>query len=122
MGTKWSSINKDLALLNDYRYKVYRYIISHKELTIVAHPLIGEDIPVYITFVAVEYLQLPTKWESAPFQIAPDDEYIALMKNLELKRADDLHLYYAELPKTRINIICGMTAISDIKPSPETVL
>ena len=117
MGSKLSYTNEELALLNDYRYKVQRYIVSHKQLTIVAHPIAGDDIPIYITFLDVKYLQLPTYWEAASFRVASQDECRVLMGVLGLKIVGKHpYLYYAELPSTRINIICGLTMVSDTMP------
>lgn len=109
--------NTEIAALKNYRYAVQRYTASLKQLTVVAYPPEKGDKPVFITFRSVKYMQMLTYWERSPFLLDSRDACQALMKELGLEVADEYSLYYAQLELIRIQVVCGLVAISDSIPT-----
>ncbi len=108
----------ELALLHQYRYAVERYLAGLKRLTVVARPMRDTDSPVFITFTAVKYIQMPTFWQEAPFILGTSDECRALLERADIGIVDSLpSLFYAELPKSRVYVVCWTVEISDKMPS-----
>jgi hypothetical protein len=110
----------ELAQLRDYRYIVERYIVSLGQLTVVARPMQSSQAaqrPRFITFRTVKYMQMPTYWERAPFSLGTPDECRALLEHVDADIVEDLpHLFYAQLPKSRVYVICWEVYLSDTMP------
>jgi hypothetical protein len=83
-----------LASLQQRRYIVERYLAGLQRLTIVAYPEDSTNDPIFITFQAVEYVQMPTFWQDAPFMLATPDECRTLLEQvgIEIVR-DPPHLF-----------------------------
>ncbi|MBC7250152.1 MAG: hypothetical protein H5T62_07695 [Anaerolineae bacterium] len=113
-------IADELALLQRYRYIVERYLAGLQRLTVVAYPMWDiQDTasPVFITFRTVKYIQMPTYWEEAPFILGTPNECRALLERIGIKIVKRLpHLFYAQLPKSRVYVVCGHVDISDTMP------
>jgi len=113
-------IADELALLQRYRYIVERYLAGLQRLTVVARPMRdAQDTanPVFITFRTVEYMQMPTYWEEAPFILGTPNECQALLERIGIEIVKLLpYLFYAQLPKTRVYVVCGHVDISDTMP------
>ncbi len=108
----------ELALLRQYRYAVERYLAGLKRLTVIARPMQDTDSPVFITFTAVRYMQMPTFWQEAPFILGTSYECRALLERVDVEIVDSLpSLFYAQLPKSRVYVVCWAAEISDKMPS-----
>jgi hypothetical protein len=110
-------IADELALLQQYRYSVERYLAGLKRLTVVARPIRETDSKVFITFTAVKYIQMPTFWQEAPFILGTSDECRAFLELLDVEIVDSLpSLFYAQLPKSRVYVVCWAVEISGKMP------
>jgi hypothetical protein len=112
-----AKVNTEIAELKNYRYAVQRYIVSLKQLTIVAYPFEKNDKSVFLTFRSVEYMQILTYWEHSPFVLASREACQTFMTELGLEFSDNYNLYSVELPTTKLNIICGTIKLSDTMPN-----
>lgn len=110
--------NTEIASLENYRYIVERYVVSLKQLTVVAYPFVKDNKPIFITFQSVKYMQLLTYWEHVPFLLDSAKNCKRLMDELGLEHTDAYDLYYVQLETTRINIISGLVTVSDSMPNP----
>jgi hypothetical protein len=71
----------------------------------------------YVTFRTVEYMQLPTYWENANFQLATKNECLDLLKSLNIQVFEKIpYLFYAQLPTSRVNIVFYNVRISETSP------
>jgi hypothetical protein len=106
-----------LASLQQRRYIVERYLAGLQRLTIVAYPEDSTNDPIFITFQTVKYLQMPVFWQDAPFMLATPDECRTLLGQvgIEIVR-DPPHLFYAQLPTSRVYVVCWSAEISDTMP------
>jgi hypothetical protein len=115
-------IEEIIVSLSQYkscRYVVERYIVSLKQLTIAIYPIESRKGK-YVTFRTVKYMQLPTRWENAVFQLATKSECLDFLKSVDIKVVDDIpHLFYAQLPTSRVNIVFHSVRISETSPWDE---
>jgi hypothetical protein len=110
---------KELAKLQHYRYSVRRYLAGHQRLTVVVKPIRRSyGVEKFITFETVEYMQILPHWQEAPFILGTPDECRDLLKRVGgIPILDDIPwLFYAQLPKSRIYIVCYNVFISDEMP------
>jgi hypothetical protein len=110
-------IGSELALLRQYRYIVERYLAGLQRLTVVARPMRDTDSPVFITFTAVKYMQMPTFWQEAPFVLGTPDECRTLLERVGIGVVNALpSLFHAQLPKSRVYVVCWTAEISNEMP------
>ena len=113
-------VANELVRLQHYRYIVERYLVSLSQLTVVARSKrdshgIGKAR--FITFRAVEYMQMPTYWEGAPFLLGTPQECRALLDDVGIDIVEKVPLlFYAQLPKSRVYVVCWSVDISDTMP------
>ena len=104
-----------LAALKGRLYSVERFLAGHKRLTILARP-VGNSDPVYITFSGTKYMQMPSFWMDSPFALGTPDECRNLLEQVGIEREGDYRLFYVQLPKSRVNIVCAFVEISSEMP------
>jgi hypothetical protein len=112
-------VANQLVQLQRYRYYVERYLAGLKRLTVVARPMqdLGLEDAQFITFGTVDYIQMPTYWEKAPFILGTSDESRVFLEDVGIPIVGDLpRLFYAQLPKSRIYVVCWSVDLSDAMP------
>lgn len=114
-------VANELAQLQQYRYYVERYLAGLQRLTVAVRPMQSsqsvESSTRFITFTAVSYIQMPTYWEEAPFMLGTPDECRALLEHVGVPIVDSLpRLFYAQLPESRVYVVCWSVDISDTMP------
>ena len=112
-------VAQTLSQFTAHRYVVERYIVSLKQLTIAIYPMAGGDRR-YVTFRGVKYIQLPTYWQEAPFQLASKSECLDFLKAVNIEIVEDVpNLFYVQLPTSRVNIVFYDVRISEKSPWDE---
>lgn len=107
----------ELALLQHRYYVVERYLAGLHRLTVVAYREERNINPVFITFTAVEYMQMPASWQGAPFTLGTPDECRAFLESVGMDVVGGLpYLFYAQLPKSRVCIVCWGVETSEVMP------
>ncbi len=113
-------VAKEIARLEQYRYFVERYLAGLQRLTVVARPkrnLQSVRGVKFITFRTVRYIQMPTYWEGAPFLLGTPQECRAFLDDVGIDIVEKLPLlFYAQLPKSRVYVVCWSVDISDTMP------
>ena len=110
---------ESLSQYKSCRYVVERYIVSLGQLTITIYPPESRKGK-YVTFRTVKYMQLPTRWENAIFQLATKNECFDFLKSVDIKIVGDMpYLFYAELPTSRVNIVFHNVRVSETSPWDE---
>ena len=113
---------ESLSQYKSCRYVVERYIVSLGQLTIAIYPMKSGDDKngTYVTFRTVKYIQLPTYWENASFQLATKSECLDFLKSVNLEIVEDVpYLFYVQLPTSKINIVFHSVLISGTSPWDE---
>ncbi|MCP4540577.1 MAG: hypothetical protein GY832_25860 [Chloroflexi bacterium] len=110
---------KELGQLERYLYSVKRYLAGLQRLTVVVTPMQKpRDARKFITFETVKYMQMLTHWREAPFILGTPDECRDLLERVGIPTLDDIPwLFYAQLPKSHIQIVCCNAYISDEMPT-----
>jgi len=112
-------VAEKLAQLRQHYYVVERYLAGLARLTVVAYEEERNINPVFITFTAVKYMQMPTFWQDAPFILGTPDECRAFLEQAGIDIVSSLpNLFYAELSKSRVYIVCWGVEISEAMPPP----
>ncbi len=110
-------IANELAQIQRYRYYVERYTAGLKQLTVVARSMQDTGDEKFITFVTVEYMQMPTYWENSPFLLGTPQECCDFLKNVSIEIKGKLpSLFYVQLPKSYVYVVCWSVGISDTMP------
>jgi len=106
----------ELALLRCH-YIVERYLAGLARLTVVAYERERDINPLFITFRSVEYMQMPTYWWGAPFMLGTPDECQAFLESVGMDVVGSLpYLFYAQLPRVRVCIVCWDIETSEVMP------
>jgi hypothetical protein len=103
-------------------YRVARYTISHKQLTILVEAENSSSDALrqrrFITFEAVEYMQLYPSWKDAPFKLAlPSEQNLYLEKAKINIEPDSAYLVCYALPfEKQIFVVCGSLSVTEEMP------
>ena len=109
-------VAQSLSQFKSCRYVVERYIVSLSQLTIAIYPMENGNGK-YVTFRTVKYMQLPTYWEEAKFQLATKSECLDFLKSVNIEVVEEIpYLFYVQLPISRVNIVFHSVRISETSP------
>lgn len=114
------SVANRMRLLKEYYYAVEYYTASHKQLVVVARPInetrTGEGLK-YITFKTVKYMQMPTFWEGSPILLGTTKQCLEFVERVGIQVINTIPiLFYAQLPKSDVYVICHGAELSDEMP------
>jgi hypothetical protein len=103
-------------------YRVARYTISHKQLILLVESEYnssgGLRRRLFITFEAVEYMQLHTSWKDIPLRLALSSERSLFLEkaNINIKPDSDYLVCYGLTSEEQIFIVCSSLQLTEDMP------
>jgi hypothetical protein len=111
----FEDIIRILARFRQHQYRILQYHVSLRRLTILAAPLLSRGAS-YVSFEAVEYIQLPTYWREVPFQLGTNDECRRVLDSVGINRHDLPRLFYLQFPKSRGYVVAWNVIVTETPP------
>lgn len=104
------------------KYRIARYTLGHKQLIILVEAkreLLDTNQKLFMVFEGVEYMQVFSSWEDAPFKLALANERHSFLDKVKIdttKLSNQPHIFYALLQQREIFIVCSRMYVDEKMP------
>lgn len=116
-----SQLNK-IVKLQPHLYRVVRYTIGHQQLIVLVESRASEPNEhkhLFVVFEGVEYMQIFSSWQDAPFKLVPSIERDSLLENtgINITGQSNSPLVFCAFPTDRrILVVCWRMWVSERMP------